>query len=228
MKLPPALLNITRKQWLIGIAVATVLVAGLLLWLLMGALNKLGADDKVPGFLRRAGDGSSLFAQIEQKQAAIAKQRDIAKRLPVVTAELEGMKTEIEAARKRLPREAQKAEMRQLIEDLARQVGGGSKTIVKSVQIRESAPPKATRGRGPTNDIATIEYSTQVVTDMDGLIQFVNLIERNERFMTIDGIQLASGGVETDKTTGKVELKPHNVTLRILTYIDRGTVGAGN
>jgi len=222
VKLPPALQKLTRNQWLIVVAALTAVVAGTFAWLLSGALTVLGPDPDIPPMLRRS-DDASLFAQIDQKTAAIEEQRKIGARLDEVTRKLEGMKTEIEAARKRLPRDAQKGEMRQLIEDLARQVGSGAKgVVIKSVQIRESAPAS---GRGQPGDITTVEYSTQCVTDMDGLIQFINLIERNERFMTVEGIQITSGGVANDLTSHKVEAKPHAVSLRIVTYIDRGSVG---
>lgn len=220
MNLPPAIRNLSRKHWLIIIGAVTVVISGVILWFLSGALTELGDDPGIPAFMRRPGE-SSLYAQIEQKKVAIQDQETIASRLPEVTAKLEGMKADIAAASKRLPREAQKAEMRQLIEDLARQVGGTSKgVVIKGVQIRESAPT-AGRGGQSGGDMATVEYSTNCITDMDGLIQFVNLIERNERFMTIEGIQLSAGGVQPDTVAGKLDFKPHQVTLRIVTYIDQ-------
>ncbi len=131
------------------------------------------------------------------------------------------MKSDIAAARKRLPTEAQKAEVRQLIEDLARQVGSGSGAlVVRSVAIREAAPTATAGRKTGGSDYKTIEYQTSVSADMDGIIQFINLIERNERFMTVEGIMLTTGGITSANDGGKIQGKPHTVQLRIITYID--------
>lgn len=210
--------NLPKKTWLIVIAAATVVLSGTVIYFLAGSLHRLGNDPGVPGFLRRAGDDSSLYAQIAAKETAIAAQNAIAARLPERQALLDSMKADIAAARKRLPTDAQKAEVRQLIEDLARQVGSSSGAlVVRSVAIREAAPSTA---RGAASDYKSVEYQTSVTADMDGIIQYINLIERNERFMTVEGIQLTTGGVATSADSGKVEGKPHTAQLRIVTYID--------
>lgn len=211
--------NLPRKTWLIIVAAATVVLAGIVIYVLAGSLHRLGDDPGVPGFLRRAGDETSLFAQIAAKDAEIAAQNAIAAKLRERQALLDSMKADIEAARKRLPTDAQKAEVRQLIEDLARQVGTSSGALtVRSVAIREAA--QAAKGRGAVSDYKSVEYQTAVSADMDGIIQFINLIERNERFMTVEGIQLTTGGVALNNESGKVEAKPHTAQLRIVTYVD--------
>lgn len=218
-----ALKSLQRKHWLMIIGGATLLVSLALVVGLMGSLSKLGEDPGVPAFLRRAGDSQSLFAQIAARQTAVAEQNATAAKFEQRKAVLDSMKADIDAARKRLPTEAQKAEVRQLIEDLARQVGSGDNAlVVKSVSIRQAAPTAA-RGKSAANDYQTIEYQTSITADMDGVIQFINLIERHERFMTIQGIQLTTGGVATAAeaaSSGKIHGKPHNVQLRIVTYVD--------
>lgn len=217
--------NLPRKIWLIIVASATVVLSGIILYFLAGSLHRLGDDPGVPGFMRRAGDETSLFAQIAAKEAEIAAQNAIAAKLPERQALLDSMKADIEAARKRLPTDAQKAEVRQLIEDLARQVGSASGAlVVRSVAIREAAP---TTGRAAASDYKSVEYQTAVTADMDGIIQFINLIERNERFMTVEGIQLTTGGVAFNSESGKVEPKPHTAQLRIVTYIDSSGTPTG-
>lgn len=210
--------NLPRKIWLIIVASATVVLSGTIIYFLAGSLHRLGNDPGVPGIIRRAGDETSLFAQIAAKEAEIAAQNAIAAKLPERQALLDSMKADIAAARKRLPTDAQKAEVRQLIEDLARQVGSASGAlVVRSVSIREAAP---TAGRNAAGDYKSVEYQTSVTADMDGIIQYINLIERNERFMTVEGIQLTTGGVGFNSETSKVEAKPHTAQLRIVTYID--------
>lgn len=217
--------ELPRKTWLIVIAAATVVLSGVVIYFLAGSLHRLGPDPGVPGLLQRQGDESSLFAQIAAKDAAIAEQNAIAAKFAERDALLKSMKADIDAARKRLPTEAQKAEVRQLIEDLARQVGtSAGALVVRSVSIREAA---AAAGRGAAQDYKTIEYQTTVSSDLDGIIHFINLVERNERFMTIEGIQLTSGGVAVNNETGKVETKPHTAQLRIVTYIDTTGIQTG-
>lgn len=222
-----ALKSLSRMHWLIVVGALTLIISGVFAWQLMGALAQLGADPKVPAMLRRDGDDNSLYAVIAAREKSIAEQNEIYKKLGAIKARLAGMSADIEAARKRLPSDSQKAEMRQLIEDLGRQVGAGaSPLVVRSVQIREAAA--SGRARAAAGDYRTVEYTTSVTTDMDGLIQFINLIERNERFMTVEGIQLSPGGLSTDAKAGKVEIRPHNVVLRIVTYIDStAAVAAG-
>ena len=213
--------NLPKKTWLIIIGAATVVLCGIVLYFLAGSLHRLGDDQGIPGFMRRTGDETSLYAQIAAKETEIAAQNAIASKLPERQTLLDSMKADIAAARKRLPTDAQKAEVRQLIEDLARQVGSSSGAlVVRSVAIREAAPTVA---RGASSDYKSVEYQTSVSADMDGIIQFINLIERNERFMTVEGIQLTSGGVAFSSETNKVEPKPHTAQLRIVTYIDTTT-----
>lgn len=214
-----ALKNLQRKYWLMIIGGVTLVLAGGLLFGLAGSLNRLGQDEGVPAFMRRAGDAQSLYAQIAARRDAITAQNAVFAKYDARKSILDGMKSDIAAARKRLPTEAQKAEVRQLIEDLARQVGSGSGALlVKSVAIRQAA---ATTGRKTSgSEYQTVEYQTSVTADMDGIIQFINLIERNERFMTVEGIQITTGGVTSATEGKKVQGKPHAVQLRIVTYID--------
>jgi len=218
--------KLEKKHWLIIIASVTLILCGTIGYFLAGSLHRLGQDEGVPSIIRAAGDDQSLYAQIAARESAIAEQNLVYAKLKERTDLLSGMKADIAAARKRLPTEAQKAEVRQLIEDLARQVGSSSGAlVVRSVAIREAAA--AAGGRGSVADYKTIEYQTQVSADLDGVIQFINLIERNERFMTVEGIQLSSGGVATDLASGKIEGQPHSVTLRIVTYIDSTAAASG-
>lgn len=214
-----ALKSLSRTHWLIVVGSITLVFTGFFGWLLASSLAHLGPDPDVPAILRRSGDETALYGVIAAREAAIQEQNEIEKRLPAIKLRLAAMSKDIEAARRRLPTDSQKAEMRQLIEDLGRQVGAGaSALVIRSVQIREAAQAQG-RARGP-GDYRTVEYATTVSTDMDGLIQFINLIERHERFMTVEGIQISPGGIAADSKAGKVEYKAHNVVLKIVTYID--------
>ncbi len=210
--------NLPRKIWLIIVAAATVLLCSVIIHFLSGSLYRLGNDPGLPGIIRRAGDETSLYGQIAAKEAAIAAQNAIAAKLSERQTLLDSMKADIEAARKRVPPNAQKGDVRQLFEALGRQVGSSPGDLeVRSFAVREAA---ASTSRSAASDYSSVEYQTSVTGDMDGIIQFINLIERNERFMTVEGIQLTTGGVAFNSETNKVEPKPHTAQLRIVTYID--------
>ena len=222
-----ALKNLPRKHWLMIVGAVTVALSGAILYMIAGSLNRLGDDAGVPSFMRRAGSDQSLYAQVRAKEDAIKAQDEIFTKTKERQALLDSMTTDIAAARKRLPTDVQKAEVRQLIEDLARQVGSASGALtVKTVSIREAAAAKA-GGGAAASDYRSIEYQTTVSADMDGIIQFINLIERSERFMTIEGIQLTTGGVALNSDSGKIENKQHTAQLRIVTYIDSAGSQAG-
>lgn len=221
MRLPP-LKDWTTRHWLIAIAVATAALAGLFGYLLARSLRQLGEDPQLPALLRRAGNEQSLYARIRATEAQIAEQEAVAARYAERKALLDGMKHDIAAARRRLPSEAQKPEMSQLIYDLARQVQGSVGTFtIASLAIQEAGQGQGGRGR---QDYQTVVYQVTANADFDSILAFINLVERNDRFMTLDGIQITSGGVQVERDSGVLTYKPHTVQLRIVTYVDT-TVG---
>jgi Tfp pilus assembly protein PilO len=226
VNLPPAIANLQRKHWLIIIAALALALTAMFAWFAWSALGRLGHDDAVPSIIRRQETGS-LFAQIDETMTQIAAQNAIAAKLEERKAVLASMRADMEKARKRLPTEAEKTGVRQLIEDLARQVGSAANPLqVKSVSIRESAATGGSRGATGAA-YKTLEFQTAITADMDGLIQYINLIERNERFMTVESISIAGGKVTLDRATSKVVPSPHAINLRIVTYIDTSAVAAG-
>ncbi|MEK7412645.1 MAG: hypothetical protein AAB263_04935 [Planctomycetota bacterium] len=225
-----ALKKLSRFHWLIIIGAVTLLLAALFVFLANSALNELGQEENgsVPTFLLRAGDADARWTQITDLRKQIDEQEKVAKQLVEKRKRLESMQLDIEAARKRLPSaaEAQRAAMYQMLFGLSVQATSGTNAVtMKSFGI-DFKGGGSSRGRS-AGDIVKVEISTQVLADMDGLIRFLNLIERHERLMIVESIMLTNGGVAKNEETKRIEVKPHSVSLKIVTYIDNSITTDG-
>jgi hypothetical protein len=211
--------KIEKKHWYAIVGGATVLVVGAFAWLSWQVLGQIGPDPELPASLQRT-VGDSKWEQIAQRKNDTAALQDTIRKRPQVEQQLKDMKADIDAARGLLPPQSEKAVMRDTIDRLAREIEPGVGTVrVKSVSIREAASA-AGRGKGP--EYQSVEYVTQLACDMDGLIAFIDRIEKYDRFMSVDNFQLTTGGVQIDKESKKPVKGLHNVTMKIVTYIYNG------
>lgn len=199
------------------------LVAVLFAYMTWQVMAQLGSDPGVPTFLRRDGVGkwaeiSGVEDQITQKQAVIDRKPEIEKKLN----EIQG---EISEAEERLPREAEKAQMREVIERLARDIPPEVGTVkLRSVRILEDDPSagagSAGAGGSRRGALRTITYQTEVSGDMNGLIKYIDSIEKNKRFMSVNTISLRGGGVKSDaEAKGKIQYELHNMKMDLVTYV---------
>jgi len=210
--------GLPRNQQL-GIAFGVPMVAILIfVYLTWQVMAQLGADPSIPAIFRREGMGkwseiSAVDEQITAKQAIINRKGEIVRRLTE-------LQTEISEAEERLPREAEKAQMREVIERLARDIPPEVGTVkLKSVRIIEddSAVAKA-NSRGPS--LRTVVYQTEVSGDLNGLIKYIDSIEKNKRFMSVNTISLRGGGVRADpESKGKIQYDLHTVKMDLVTYV---------
>lgn len=209
------------KQQRLGIAfavpVAIAAIAGYLTW---GALAQLGPDEAVPGFMRRD-TGAGTWNQINQVQSEIdAKQAIIAER-PKIQKQLEALQAEIAVAEERLPREAEKSMMREVIQRLARDVPADIGTVnLKSVRISEDTSG-STRGSSSKGELWSMTFNLDVEGDINGIIKFIDSVEKNPRFMIVNSIQIRSGDVKADTTAQppKPAYGLHTVRLDLITYV---------
>ena len=201
-------------------------------WMAWTALGVLGHDERLPRFLQRQESGS-LWSQIDETNTQIASQDQIIARWPAVKTRIKELQGDIAAAEERLPRDVEKAQMRELIQRLARDIPTDIGTVdIKSVRINEAAPEAgraaAAKSKGPS--VATVTYQCDILGDMNGLIKFIDSVEKHPRFMSVNNISLASGGVKLDKSTQTeaISYGLHTVKLDIVTYIYSGqqTMGA--
>lgn len=198
---------------LFGIPVVIALTAGYFGWKVLG---DLGADPTIPGFLRREG---GVWATITQVQDQVAEKQKIIDRKPQIEATLRDLQDDIQAAEERLPRAAEKAQMREVIERLAREIPPELGTVkLKSVRITEDAPQPGTGKRG---GLSTVTYQTEVQGDLNGIIKYIDSIEKNTRFMAVNQLSFRGGGVALDSSDGKpkVKFEPHTVKMDIVTYV---------
>jgi len=210
-----------RQQQLIAAFAVPVAIAGLFIWLTAKDLAKLGPDEAVPQLLQRSNAGQSLWEQIEALKVEIAEKDAIIAQRDDILAQLAELQVDIDAAESKLPRLAEKALMREVIQRLAREVPADVGTVqIKSVRIIEDEGLKSgrTSGRG---ELSTLTYQTELLADTNGLIKFIDKIEKNERFMTVNTVGLRSGDITADLTSEvpKAVYMPHSVRLDIVTYV---------
>lgn len=200
---------------LFGIPAVVAVAAGYYGW---KALGDLGADPSIPGFLRREGMGK--WAEITAVQDQIAEKDKIIKRKPEIEAKIRDLQDDIAAAEERLPREAEKAQMREVIERLAREIPPELGNVkLKSVRITEDAPQAI--GGSKRGGLSTVTYQTEIQGDLNGIIKYIDSIEKNTRFMAVNQISFKGGGVSMDAADGKpkVKFEPHSVRMDIVTYV---------
>ncbi len=206
-----------RNQQLAILFGVPVIIAGTAAWFTWKVMAELGADPSIPQLLRREGMGkweeiSGVETQIAGKQLIINRKDDIIQRI-------QGLQDEIADAEERLPREAEKAQMRETIERLAREIRPEmGKVIVKSVRILEDSAP--TGGSAKRAGLRTVVYQTEVTGDLNGLIAYIDAIEKNTRFMSVAQIAWRGGEVAVDKDNkGKLSFLPHSVKMDLVTYV---------
>jgi hypothetical protein len=202
-------------------ASATVVAVGVLLWLTWKDLGQLGKMDQpdlmtssLPGFIQREGGDGNIWGDIDQTLSDIDAQQKIIDTKPAYQAQLDGLQNQIVKAQERLPREQEKAEMRALIENIARDVPSqfGQPKIL-NVSIFED------NGKDRTPNLKSISFHTQLTGTTNGIIAYIDAIEKNPRFMTIGSINLQMGTLSRDLVTGKLAHGPHTCTLDIISYV---------
>jgi hypothetical protein len=206
-----------RKNQLAVIWGSPVVVFVLLLywaWHDLGTLGKINpeiaTDNKLPSLLQRD-QPTSLWAAINDLQSQIKTQDEIIARGPAVEKELASLQGEIKTAQERLPQESEKAEMRDMIERLAREIPKDIGTVeLKSVNILDAAD------RGDTR---TITVQADLSGDQDGIIKYIDSLEKNTRFMAVSTLSIRSGGLTIDPASKKIAYGLHTVHMDIVTYV---------
>jgi hypothetical protein len=208
------------KQQRLGIAFAIpIAIAGIAGYMTWGALAQLGPDEGVPAFMRRdTGNGkwneiNTTQGEIDAKMAIIAERDKIRK-------QLDALQAEIAVAEERLPREAEKSMMREVIQRLARDVPADIGVVnLKSVRINEEAG--SSRGSSSKGELWSMTFNLDIEGDINGIIKFIDSVEKNPRFMIVNSIQIRSGDVRTDGSAQppKPVYGLHSVRLDLITYV---------
>ncbi len=214
--------DLNKKQQLgvlIGVPAIVAIIICVLIYRSMGELGP-DPDDSLPGFMHRNLPGNkweqinTLITQIQAKDVIIARYEPAKK-------ELANLESAIKTGRERLPLESEKAEMRELIEKLARDIPSDIGTVqVKSVKIIENAgnPAAARAARSANKAPEQVSYQTEISGDLNGIIKYIDMIEKNPRFMLVNSFSLKPGKIGTDKEKN-LTLAPHEVKMNIITYV---------
>jgi hypothetical protein len=215
--------DLNRNQQLgVYIGVPT-LVAIIIVVLIYRSLGVLGADpqDGLPSFMHR-NLPNNKWSIIEGLNTEIAAKDVIIVRGPAAKIKLANLEADIKAGRERLPLESEKTEMRLLIEKLARDIPSDVGAVqVRSVKITENVGAATTRGatsRAGGSKPEQITYQTEIVGDLNGIIKYIDMIEKNPRFMLVNSFSLKPGKIGEDAEKRQTTL-PHEVKMNIITYV---------
>lgn len=198
-----------RQQTMVLFGAPGLLVL-LFAWLSWGVLKQLGPDPAVPTMVQRPG---GIWSEIEATNLQIAEKQKVIDELPAIEKEIASLENEIKVAEERLPLEAEKPEVRALIERMAREIPTTLGTVqYKAVKINEGQIAKG-------QDYQTIIYQTEVAGDLNGIIKYIDSIEKNTRFMAVRNLTIKPGAVSWDKDAGRVVTQLHTVNMDIVTYV---------
>ena len=211
----PAFQSLPRKNQLAiayGVPAAIAVLLGYWAWKDLGTLGKINPEldtGAKPPIQRNT--PTSLWTEINTLVAGIAEQQAIIDRGADIDKKLMALQGEIKAAQERLPQESEKAEMRDMIERLAREIPKDIGTVeLKSVVISDN---------GDRGDTRTITYQVEITGDQDGIIKYIDSLEKNTRFMAVNTLSIHSGGMTMDPATKKLAYGLHSVHMDIITYV---------
>lgn len=216
--------DLNKNQQLAVLIGVPSVVAITLIVLIYRAMGVLGPDpeDRLPGFVHRNLPGNK-WEQINALDSQIAQKQVIIDRKQKVIDELNSLESAIKAGRERLPLESEKAEMRLLIEKLARDIPSDIGTVVvRSVKISETTAGQGARPGGAARSGGSkpeqVTYQTEISGDTNGIIKYIDMIEKNPRFMLVNSFTLKPGKITTDDDKRPI-LAPHDVKMNIITYV---------
>ncbi len=222
MALPAFYTAMPRRNQLILVYGTPVIIAIALAFWCYKCLGTIGLIDPqyddtnshIPASLQHD-DPSSIWTSIQAKETEIKASDTAIARRPAIEKQLAELQSSMDAMNGRLPKSNEKAEVRELIERLARDIPKEFGTVqITSVQIVDSGAG----GRGTSNEARTVVYQVNFLADQGGLIKYLDEIEQNQRFMAINRISVKSGGFEAEKS-GKIIYHPHLCHIDIETKI---------
>jgi hypothetical protein len=216
--------DLNKKQQLgvlIGVPALVAIVFGVLIYRAMGVLGP-DPESNIPGFMQRNLPGNK-WSQIEDLKTQITQKDVIIARYEPAKIKLAGLEADIKAGRERLPLDSEKTEMRLLIDKLARDIPSDIGVVqIKSVKIIEES---GNAGRSPAARSGSarpeqVTYQTELTGDLNGIIKYIDMIEKNPRFMLVNSFSLKPGKVSVDKESdGRLAFGHHDVKMNIITYV---------
>ena len=68
------------------------------------------------------------------------------------------------------------------------------------------------------DDTQKVTYLTDITGDLNGIIKYIDVIEKNPRFMTVNSISIKPGSVSQDAEK-RLVLTPHSVKMSLSTFV---------
>jgi hypothetical protein len=92
---------------------------------------------------------------------------------------------------------------------------------IKSVKITEDGGGAGGRSaRSGNAKPEQVTYQTELSGDLNGIIKYIDMIEKNPRFMLVNSFSLKPGKVAIDKESdGRFAFGHHEVKMNIITYV---------
>jgi len=209
-----------RNQLIILHGIPVVILLGVLFWDwkslgILGLIdNTLDAENRLPAKLQRD-TPDSIWTHISAQQVAIAAQDAIIAQGPDVLKQLNALTEDIANARAQLPRESEKADMRELIGRLAKEIPKSIGTVeFKSVNIIDN-----TAHATSANDTPSMTFQVELVGQQDGILKYIDSVEKNQRFMTVNNISITPGSYSADPGAHRIVGSLHTVHMDIVTYV---------
>ena len=206
-----------------GVGAVLAIVIG---YFLYTALGKLGKDPNDALSFMMTESETSIWGEIGALDLEIKKFEARARMYDKFKAKLDNLKLVNKYARKKLPREREFSKIGDELGLFAQQVVAQELGFISmdSIDINETASAQGARRRRPVPGALAepqqITFKCEVVADINGLIAFINKVERSdERLMTIDGIEIEPGDVSANTDTKEVDYGRHSAKLEINTWV---------
>jgi hypothetical protein len=210
-----------NKRVQLGVAIGIpALIALLLGWLIYDKLGTLGPDEELPAFVRREVP-DSLWDQIKKKREEIDQQEQIIRRKQMRERELESLQKDIALAHDMLPREKEVLEFVQQLSELARKIPSDIGIVkVGTVNIIDSGAGAGTGGRAgqaAANELPATSWEVEIDGDINGIIKYIDSIEKYRRYMAVTNISITPGKLTADKEK-QLHREPHHARLTMVTF----------
>jgi hypothetical protein len=210
------------QQLAIAIGLPTALAVALG-YMAYGKLAELGPDPDVPAFFHREGDDTirngdgSCWQQISRLDGQIQELDAVIRRLDARRQELAGLQKEIATAQEMLPREKDILDIVQKLSEMARQIPSDLGSIkVGAISYKEQNAAAAGRGAAAKSSLPQITFDIELEGDINGIIKYIDSIEKDRRYMAVTNISIKPGKVTSDGQG--VAYEPHKAKLSFITY----------
>jgi Tfp pilus assembly protein PilO len=221
MPMPAFFSALPRKHQLLiihGVPVVVAICVAVWCWSLMGTLGKVDNEvdegNHLPAALMREQKGS-IWEQIQARIKDSASYDAQIQQGPMIKKQLDALQEAIKNLNERLPTESEKSEMREVLDRLARDIPKEFGSVqIKGVSIVDNGA-----GRG-SKEPKTVTYQVSMTGDQDGILKYIDEVERFQRFMVVARISINSGGFGMDDKTHKIIYQPHNVSMDIETKVN--------